>query len=226
MYCCVLKSRRLALRRQVISDKMVQKTAKRSRGRPRSYEPEAALAGATDAFWDLGFSGSSLETLSRAMAMNRPSVYGAFGDKHALYMRTLARYRELSRSVMKEALADDVPFAQALRRVYGRAIDIYLSGERGARGCFLIGTAATESVHDRKIRASYAAGLHELDDQLEVRIANAVAKGELKGDIAPRVLARVAGGLMNALAVRARAGDSRADLEAIADAGVRLVCDR
>ncbi|HKU95144.1 MAG TPA: hypothetical protein VJR58_07710, partial [Vineibacter sp.] len=57
---------------------MVQKDEKRPRGRPRAYDPEQALAQATDTFWRTGFSGTSLDDLSGAMGMNRPSLYGAF----------------------------------------------------------------------------------------------------------------------------------------------------
>jgi AcrR family transcriptional regulator len=205
--------------------KMVQKQdIKRARGRPRSYDPDSALTEARDAFWDSGYTGTSLDDLSSATGMNRPSLYGAFGDKRALYLQTLERYREMGRTAMKEELSYDRPLAGALRRVFFRAISIYLAGKHGARGCFLIGTAATEAVKDAKIRAVFAAGLHELDDLLEARLRYAAEHDELKTDIEPAVLARVVCGIMNSLALRARAGDSRAILEATAEAGVQLVC--
>src|SRR5215472_16931180 len=84
----------------------IQKTkAKLARGRPRAYDPEEALAQARDAFWDGGYTGTSLDDLSDATGMNRPSLYGAFGDKRALYLETLDRYRELGREAMKEELS-------------------------------------------------------------------------------------------------------------------------
>ena len=67
---------------------MVQKERRR-RGRPRAYDPEQALAQATAAFWDAGFSATSLDDLSAATGMNRPSLYGALGDKRALYLKTI-----------------------------------------------------------------------------------------------------------------------------------------
>ncbi len=204
---------------------MVQKhPVKRPRGRPRSYDSDKALAQARDAFWDSGYAGTSLDDLGNAMDMNRPSLYGAFGDKRALYLQTLDRYREMGRTAMKEELSYELPLADALRRMFARAISIYVAGKRSARGCFLIGTAATESVRDAKIRAAFAAGLHELDELLAARLRHAIDQGELKADIEPAILARVLGGIMNSLAVRARAGESRATLEATAEAGVRLVC--
>lgn len=182
------------------------------------------MAQATAAFWDAGYSGASLEDLTEATGMNKPSLYGAFGNKHALYMTVLEQYRAMGREAMREALSYELPLADALRRVYTRAIEIYTAGDQGARGCFLIGTAATEAVLDRKIRRTFADGLHELDDQLEARFAHALEHGELKSGIGAGDLARVACGIMNSLALRARAGDLRAALEATAEAGVRLLC--
>ena len=63
---------------------MVQKADSR-RGRPRAYDPETALSQAMAVFWDAGYAATSLDDLSAATGMNRPSLYGAFGDKHALY---------------------------------------------------------------------------------------------------------------------------------------------
>jgi AcrR family transcriptional regulator len=203
---------------------MVQKKKmQRSRGRPRTYDPDLALVQARDAFWDGGYTGTSLDELSDAMGMNRPSLYGAFGDKHALYLQVMARYRALGSAAMKEELSYEVPLAAALRRVYNRAIGIYVSGAHGQRGCFLTNTAAAESVRDADIREAFAAGIHELDDQLEARLRYARAHGDLDTDIDPAVLARVLCGVMNSLALRARAGESRVQLEAMADAAVRLV---
>ena len=201
-----------------------KKQNRRPRGRPRAYDPDRALARARDAFWDGGYTGTSLEELSEATGMNRPSLYGAFGDKRALYLQTMDRYREMGRTAMKEGLSYELPLDESLRRTFARAIAIYIAGTHGARGCFLINTSATESVRDADIRASFAAGLHELDDQMEARLRHALAHGELKSDLDPAVLARVLDGVMNSLALRARAGESPAMLEATAEAAVLLVC--
>ncbi len=197
--------------------------ALRQRGRPRGYDADQALADARDAFWDTGFTGTSLDDLVEATGMNRPSLYGAFGDKHRLYLSTLERYREFGRSAMKEELSAKRSLGETLRALFAHAIAIYTSGSRGARGCYLIGTAATEAVHDSTVRAMFAAGLHELDDLMEARLRQAIESGELSTDIDLAALARVLCGVMNSLALRARAGDSRETLEATADAAIRLL---
>src|SRR3954451_6934537 len=71
--------------------------APRKRGRPRTYDPDLALSRAMDVFWKDGFAGTSLDELSAATGMNRPSLYGAFGDKRDLYIKAYQHYRERSR---------------------------------------------------------------------------------------------------------------------------------
>jgi len=203
---------------------MVQKSTKRPRGRPRAYEPERALAQARDAFWQGGFSGTSLDDLSAATGMNRPSLYGAFGDKRALYLTTIERYIAGGRKGMEQALDLDLPLAQALRRVYEGALALYLPGKGAARGCFLIGTAATEAVHDPDIRAKLGDGLREFDRAFEARLQHARDQGELDASTDPAALAKIASAVLHTLAIRSRAGDSRASLKATAEAAVRLIC--
>lgn len=196
----------------------------RKRGRPRAYDPETALARAMAQFWDAGYAATSLDDLSAATGMNRPSLYGAFGDKRALYLKTLAIYRQIGSATMAQALAGDDPLAAALARVYGSAIDLYLSGPIAARGCYLIGTAATESVRDADIRESFSAGLHEFDAQITARIRAAQKKGEISKKTDAAVLGKLAIGVLSSLAIRARAGEPRQALQEIADAGVKMIC--
>jgi AcrR family transcriptional regulator len=201
-----------------------KKKTKRPRGRPRAYDPDQALESARNTFWDGGFSGTSLDDLSSATGMNRPSLYGAFGDKHQLYLTTLERYRAFGSGLMKRVLSYEQPLAEALMRMYDGAISLYLDG--GGRGCFLIGTAATEAVKDPGIRAMLAAGLKELDAQLEARFQTAIDRRELVSTLDAKSLALLAGGVLNALAVRARAGESRGALHTTAAAAVHLICGR
>ncbi|MEM5316624.1 TetR/AcrR family transcriptional regulator [Paraburkholderia sp. JHI869] len=196
----------------------------RPRGRPRAYDPEEALARARDTFWRNGYAGTSLDDLSEATGMNRPSLYGAFGDKHALYLQTMERYVEAGRSAMESALDSALPLRDALMRVFDGALGWYLPAHDAARGCLLIGTAAVEAVNDDAVRERLAAGLRTFDKAFERRLRVALAKGELPPDANVPMFARLASALLHSMALRARAGDSRASLRAMAVAGVALIC--
>ena len=204
---------------------MVQKTvSSKRRGRPPAYDPGDALTRAMEVFWDAGYAATSLDELAAATGMNRPSLYGAFGDKRALYLKTLEHYG--AGGQLRRALAAAGTLRQSLERVYELAIALYLSGRIGPRGCFLIGTATTEAVKSAEVRAALASQLRELDDVFEARIRRARDEGEISPEADPRALAKLASAVLHSLALRARAGDPRRSLDAIAAAGVAAVCGR
>ena len=199
-------------------------TAPVRRGRPRAYDPQAALKQATETFWKTGYSGTSLDSIAAATGMNPPSLYAAFGNKHAIYLEALARYWEISLAATREALAEDRPLGESLMLAYEAALSIYFSGKGNARGCFVIGTAVTEAGEDAAIRNSVAAGLRAIDADFEVRFRKAIERGELKPGADPATLAILAAATMHTIAIRARTGARRAELREIAQKAVSVIC--
>ncbi|MGO4101836.1 TetR/AcrR family transcriptional regulator [Pseudomonas sp. TAF7] len=200
-------------------------TEGKGRGRPRAYDPQTALQQALGVFWSTGYSGASLDSIATAAGMNRPSLYAAFGDKHALYIKALEQYWESASAAMQEALTDkDLTLEQALMGFYEGQLSIYFSGEGQPRGCFAIGTATTEAVEDSAIREVLADRLSRLDADLETRLRAAVSAGELKDDVDPAALAVLASSLLHSISIRARAGKSRAELTELARNAVNVIC--
>jgi TetR/AcrR family transcriptional regulator, copper-responsive repressor len=179
-----------------------------------------------DVFWAKGYAATSLDDLSRAMDMNRPSIYAAFGDKQALYRLALDHYRVGSRAAIGNALAEKRPLRAALRDFYERAIDIYLSGDTSARGCFMIGTTLTEAAANEELRLTLADSLQVLDRSLAERIALGQQRGEVDADKNPGELGQVASAMLYLLAIRARAGGSRKSLRATMSAALNSICSR
>lgn len=193
------------------------------RGRPRAYEPEVALGKALDLFRRQGFAATSLDDLSEATGMNRPSLYGAFGDKRELYIKSYQRYREEARTSMVEIFRQEMPVRQRLERIFASALNIYLSGESGPRGCFTVVTAASEAVGDPEIRAMVLDGLAELDKAFANCFRRAREKGELPESADPAVLAQLASATVHSIAIRSRARVSRKDLEAIVKGAIDVM---
>jgi AcrR family transcriptional regulator len=201
----------------------MDKTEKRPRGRPRAYEPDVAMRKAADAFWKTGYSGTSLDDLSAATGMNRPSLRAAFGDKHAIYMRALADYWGIKFSVMKVALAGPGALPDVLMRVYDAALDIYFSGDEHVRGCFVVGTAITEALGDPEIQDVVTGGFRKLDADFETRLREARDAGELKNGADVEALAMLVSATMHTIAIRARAGSSREELRKLALKAVGVI---
>jgi AcrR family transcriptional regulator len=199
--------------------------APKKRGRPRAYDPDRVLECARSVFWDSGYASSSLDELGAAMSMNRPSLYGAFGDKEALYLRTLEGYRQESLALLRKKLDPARPMRDCLQAVYAASLDIYLGGD-AARGCFLIGTATVEAVKHPAVGRILRDSLRDFDQAIATRFRLAIAQGELDPEADAEALSRLVSAVMHSLAVRARAGEPRAMLERVARSGVEMICGR
>jgi len=88
----------------------------------------------------------------------------------------------------------------------------------------LISTAAVEAIQHERVRDVLGRSLADFDRAIEERLVLAVERGELPDKTDPKALARLASAIMHSLAVRARAGETREALEALARSGVELIC--
>jgi len=197
-----------------------EQPAKRPRGRPRAYEPDVALKQAADAFWKAGYAGTSLDDISAATGMNRPSLRAAFGDKHEIYVKALRDYWTRKFAAMHEAFATDKPLGDTLMRVYDAALSIYFSGDDQVLGCFVVSTAITEAPSDAEIQDIVAEGFRKMDADFEARFKKALKKGELRPGADAKALAQLATATIHTLAVRARSGTSRSELRKLAQKAV------
>lgn len=198
--------------------------AKRPRGRPRAYEPDVALRQAANAFWKAGYAGTSLDDISAATGMNRPSLRAAFGDKHEIYVRALRDYWAQKFAAIHAAIAANNTLGESLMRVYDAALSIYFSGDEQALGCFVVSTAITEAPGDAVIHDIVAEGFSKLDAAFETRFKKALKKGELKPGADPKALALLATATMQTLAVRARSGTPRGELRKLAQKAINVMC--
>jgi TetR/AcrR family transcriptional regulator, copper-responsive repressor len=210
---------------------MVQKTernapsaARPRRGRPRAFEPEIALVQAMDVFWGHGFAATSLDDVSAATGLNRPSLYGAFGDKRALYLKAYGQYRSHVNEAFRPLFASRKPLRVKLRRILTAALDLYLSGENGPRGCFTVLSAASDAIADPDLQSLVVEAIDNADRAFGRVFADAQAAGELPASADPRRLARMASATLHTLSIRARARIPRAQILPIVDDAVATIC--
>jgi AcrR family transcriptional regulator len=190
------------------------------KGRPREFDVEKALDRALQVFWRKGYEGTTLPDLTKAMGINRPSLYAAFGSKETLFRKALDRYIEGPAAYVREALNE--PTARAVaERLLGGAIDL-LSGPRGPRGCLLVQGAlacgeAAEPVR-RELASRRAAG----EAAIRQRFERALADGDLPPGACPADLARYVVTVLRGMAVlQAAGGTSREELRRVAEMALR-----
>lgn len=202
---------------------MVQKENAR-RGRPRQYDPEAALDAVLEVFWRAGYAAASLDDICEATGMNKPSVYAAFGDKRTLYLRAINRYREISREQIRVALSLKAPVRDILIGAYDRALDLYYSGHDTPLGCFMIGAVINDAVDDPNIRAALDDGLRLFDTSFAACIRAAQEAGEIAATRDAAILGKLATSTLYYLSARSRAGEKRAVLEDFCRNAVDIIC--
>lgn len=190
--------------------------------RPRSFDPEVALDAARDVFWAHGYAGASYDQITKATGLQKPSLYAAFGDKHALYLAALDRSRSEATAALGAALATEAPLRAVLSVIFDRTVEIYRRGEDGQRGCFLIGTAVTQAVDDPKAREILGRYIAETDGLFRARFERDASA--LAGGVTPAGAGAMASGTFHTLAVRARTGAGEAELKAVGHAAVDMIC--
>jgi TetR/AcrR family transcriptional regulator, copper-responsive repressor len=186
------------------------------RGRPRGFDPDEALQRATERFRTFGFAGTSLDELSEATGLKRPSLAAAFGDKRALYIAAIDRLMaRVERQLVRLGEAR-LPLRELVERILIGGINLYLTGSDGPEGCLIINTAATQAASDPEVREKVGAFLAVEDGRIGELLAAA-------GSPAPEAQGRLVASVLHSLSVRARAGAPREELEQVARDCVELI---
>jgi TetR/AcrR family transcriptional regulator, copper-responsive repressor len=198
---------------------MVQKAV--TRGRPRSFDTDEVLGKARDIFWRHGFAGTSMDQLSAATGLHKPSLYGAFGDKKKLFVAALTNYLAELGADFAEAFARPDLF-ESLEAMIDVTIDKFTQSDTGS-GCFMTSTALPEASTDTEISAVVRGALESLHRAFVRRFERAIEAGHIPADSDPEELAMIMGGGHGQISARARAGYSREELRETGRGTVALI---
>jgi len=188
---------------------MVQK-GPRKPGRPPAYERDDVVEKAQRLFWKDGAAGVSLDALSEATGLHKPSLYAAFGGKAGLYVAALDAYIERGAPDVQGAFAR-APLRSALEAFYEADLDVFC-GPEGRSGCFLVGTAIQAAADVPEVRSRVEAVFAGLRRLLRARLERAADEGDLAAAADVDALTEILFGTHIALSVEARSGARRAEL--------------
>jgi AcrR family transcriptional regulator len=190
-------------------------TAVATRGRPREFDADEALAAALHVFWTRGYEGASLTELTDAMGITRPSLYACFGNKEALFRKALDLYEQEKLAYMQTAL--EAPTARGVAERLLRGALAQQSGGCDPKGCLGVISSVACSVEAESIKAEVVARRASSMAALVRRFERAKEEGDLPGHVEADALTRYVLALLQGLSVQSGAGASCADLGRMVD---------
>ena len=186
------------------------------RGRPRTFDRDEALRTAMEIFWLRGYEGTSVEDLTSAIGITKPSLYAAFGSKEALFREAIDLYVQEYGDAAESALRADCTAREAIDRLLRKNVEANTIPGKPT-GCMLVLSALLGTIENQEVREHLAEMRRAAHRAVEERIARGVAEGDLPPTADPATLAAYYTTVQNGLAVRARDGASRDAMLQIVD---------
>ncbi|MFD9735172.1 TetR/AcrR family transcriptional regulator [Umezawaea sp. NPDC059074] len=183
-------------------------------GRPRQFVLEEALDRAVAVFWRQGYGATTLDDLTTAMGINRPSLYNTFGNKETTFGLAVRRYAETEMAYLADALV--LPTARGVAEHYLRGNLLAVTALGKPHGCLTVQGGLAGRTDDQlrvvELLSDYRSGT---EARLASRFRAAVAQGDLPRTEQPAELAKYLFTVATGLAVQASAGTTRRQLKPV-----------
>jgi len=177
-------------------------------GRPKEFVRDDVLEAALDVFWAKGYDATSLDDLTSAMGIGRASLYNEFGDKHALFIEALDRYRSARLTQLSEVL-EEAPSARAGIAAVMRGTVDALWADRNRRGCLLVNSAAELAASDPAVAARAGEGFERTTRAFRRALERGQRTGELDASINVRATARYLANALTGLRLLVKTSDRK-----------------
>ncbi|WP_411994158.1 TetR/AcrR family transcriptional regulator [Agarivorans sp. DSG3-1] len=184
-------------------------------GRPRSFDAEDALEKALEVFWQKGYEGASLNELTQAMGINKPSMYAAFGNKEQLFLQAIELYEKRPQAFFYPALEQPTIYDVVDFMLKGAVAN--LSDPDQPQGCVIVQGALSCSESARTIKEALKARRAEGSIALQQRFERAQQEQDLAPDADPEALAHYLATVLQGLNVHATNGASQQQLQQVAE---------
>jgi AcrR family transcriptional regulator len=191
--------------------------------RPRTFDEDDVIAAARDEFWQRGYAATSVDDLTAATGLGKGSLYGAFGDKHGLYVRALDDYIAASLRDIRTSLRDPAFRASERlgRHIRGQARMLIADKQR--RGCLMAKSAAELGATDDAVETKVAAAYTAWRDELASCIVEAQRDGDVDAGRDPQALAGVLLAFMRGQEALHKGGATAKQLRSAAEEMVSLI---
>ncbi|HEX6342214.1 TetR/AcrR family transcriptional regulator [Umezawaea sp.] len=183
----------------------------------KQFDVDEALRRAMHVFWRWGYSEASIDRLTEGTGLGRGSLYGTFGDKSALFRKSLERYAQTYHPLYEQALSGPHPSPSAVVAAYLEVTLNRIADPAVPDGCLLTMSAAQFPAIDAEGQAMVRAMIDRVRAVLERALRAAGAEEQEAAELALSALAT-----NKSLAVLSRTGFSSADLATVAAVAARV----
>jgi AcrR family transcriptional regulator len=183
--------------------------ARKPRGRPRSFDRDAALDSAMQVFWEKGYEATSISDLTEVMGINPPSLYAAFGDKERLFLEAIERYQQERGTACP--FCDEPTARGAVERLLTYMAH-ELTDSSNPPGCLMMMAATTSANASGRLQKVLTDKRIAARDRLKDRIRQGLAEGDVPAGTDAAGLADFYSTIMTGMSLRAKDGASRKSL--------------
>ncbi|MFY9225151.1 MAG: TetR/AcrR family transcriptional regulator [Blastocatellia bacterium] len=184
-------------------------------GRPKEFDIEKALDSALAVFWRKGYEGTSLQDLTTAMGINRPSLYATYGNKEELFRKTLDRYFDTRKSVIDNAL-NQATIYKVIERLLYEFADSNTNPDNPP-GCLVVQSALVCGEEADCIKKELISRRLSMETALCNRFERAKKEGDFPENIEPTDFARYIATISQGMSIQAANGASSEQLRKIVE---------
>ncbi len=156
--------------------------------RPKEFEEKDVLEKAMLLFWQKGYYQASIQDLVDAMGINRASLYGAFTDKHSLYLNTLERYRQQDVSQLLQLFSRKASAKQFFDAVFDNVI-VGLTDDPDRKGCFITNATLEMLPDDHEVQNLVSTNINFLQEIFTEVLDNSLKNNELSSNFNAKEMA-------------------------------------
>jgi len=200
--------------------KPAAKTPRKPRGRPLSFDRDAALETAMHVFWERGYEAASISDLTSAMGITPPSLYTAFGDKEQLFLEAIERYALGYGSAGVRALKEEPSARGAIERWLLEAAN-ELTQPCHPKGCMVVMAATNCSAAAERVQGALLLRRTEAIANVGRRIQGGIDGGELPPDTDAQDLANFYATIYQGMSMQAKDGATHESLMATVRTAMR-----
>lgn len=179
----------------------------RGKGRPLSFDRDAALHQAMLLFWRHGYEATSLNDLTSALGVKPSSIYTAFGDKKHFFLEAVGRY--MSGPVTSESIISQASNGRDAARDLLLAAAQGFTGADTPAGCLLASSAISCSSAASDVKEELAAIRRGIEASLRQKIVASIDAGQMPASANAEALACLTMAVIQGMSTLARDGATR-----------------